>query len=128
MKNTIREELSEKYLRASLINDNALVIYTESEKSDYLVDVKIRYIKGNTIKEDCLTSITFDDFKRKRNRLIKVNDEKTEIIIMKSVDNSYQLDKIYSLETYYFEAPYLLQQRKEQPFDKKEKEYFKEKR
>jgi len=127
MKKTIREELSEKYLRASLVKDNALVIYTENETSEYLVDVKVRYIKENTIREEYLTSITIDDFRNRRNQLIVINDEKTEISIFRHEDDFYQLDKIYSLETYYYEPPYILQKKKEQYFEKGI-EYFKEKR
>ena len=94
MKKTIKEELSEQYLRAYLANDNALIIYTENDIDDNLVDVKVRYIKRKTIIEDYLTSITMDDFKHRRSNFIRTNEDKTAIAIFKKEEDSYQLEKI----------------------------------
>ena len=102
MKKTIKEELEEQYLRAVLLNDENLLIYTENEETKDKVDVKVRYIEYDTIVERYITSITKKEFLTKRNDLLEINDEHTAIAIFKEENKELVLNRIYMLDTHYY--------------------------
>ena len=104
MKKTIKEKLEEKYLRTVLVNDNALLIYTENEFVEGRVDIKVRYVDRNIIKEQYITSISLQDFKTNRDNLIEINKERTAIATYKIDENNNQrLDRLYMLDTHSFD-------------------------
>ena len=95
MKKTIKEELNEKYIRVELVNDNALLIYTESETIENRVEVKLRYIENQAIKEQQLTTLSKKDFQTRKEELIHINSERNAIAIFNETEG---LDKVYSTE------------------------------
>ena len=104
MRKNIKEELEEQYLRAVLINDDNLLIYTENEYVDNRVDMKVRYVDRNRIIEQYITSFTREEFLTKRDELIEINDDRTAIATYKEQDEQLKLDRLYMLDTHWFGA------------------------
>jgi hypothetical protein len=102
MRKNIKEELEEKYLRAVLINDENLAIYTDNEYVENRVDLKVRYVDKNKIVEQLVTSLTKEEFLTKREELLEVNEAHTAIAVYKEDKDSLILDRLYMLDTHYF--------------------------
>ena len=91
MRDTIKEDILEKYLKAELINDNSLMIYTRSLCDENFIDVRVRYIENNCIKERFIVS-----FNEKNNdTFIKVSDDKEAIVVYKMVDGVVDANRLY---------------------------------
>ena len=102
MKKTIREDLEEKYRRAVLVNDNALLIYTESETIENRMDVRLRYVDNNTIKEQYLTHMTRKEFETQREERIEINEQRNAIAMYKIEGDDVILTRLYKIEEHTF--------------------------
>ncbi len=100
MKKTIREDLEEKYLRTVLVNDNALLVYTEDENNPDRIQVKVRYIKGSAIREDRITDLTREQFETKRSLLFEYNEDRSKLAVYREQDERIELDIVYDFETH----------------------------
>ncbi len=105
MRNNIKEELEEMYLRSVLINDNSLLIYTENEYVENRIDLKVRYVERNKIIEQYITSLTKEEFETKREDLIEINEAHTAIAVYKENEEGLKLDRLYMLDTRNFDIP-----------------------
>ena len=119
MRKTIKEELEEKYIKAVLINDNALLIYTENEYDNNYVDIKLRYVSNGMIKENFLLKLSKDEFLN-HDYMLQFNEEKTAIAIYKVENEELELNRLYSLETHMFATDEFLDIEYRQMFSKKE--------
>lgn len=96
MKRTIKEDLEEKYIRAVLIDDNHLLIYTENEYTENKVDVRIRTVEGGAIRDHFITSMPMKYFRERRQDLIEVNKDITAIAAYRiDEDNKKRLENLY---------------------------------
>ncbi len=105
MRKNIKEELEEKYLRAVLVNDENLLIYTDNEYKENRVDIKVRYVDKNKIIEQYISSLTKEEFLTKREELVEINEAHTAIAIYKERDKNLVLDRLYMLDTHDFDIP-----------------------
>ena len=105
MRKNIKEELEEKYLRAVLVNDENLLIYTDNEYKENRVDIKVRYVDKNKIIEQYISSLTKEEFLTKREKLVEINEAHTAIAIYKERDKNLVLDRLYMLDTHDFDIP-----------------------
>lgn len=98
MKKTIREDIEEKYLRTVLVNDNALLIYTEDENNPDRINVRVRYVDGSVIKDGRVTNLTREQFETKRNVFLELNSDRTALAVYRERDEKIELDFVYDLE------------------------------
>ena len=99
MKKTIVEDFHEKYIKSIFIHDNALLIFRKNETDENKIDVAVRFVDNNSIKEQLLTTL---DKTETDSKLIEINNTGTAIAIYKMKNNERQLDRIYSLEEHFF--------------------------
>ena len=97
MKKTIREDIEEKYLRTVLINDNALLIYTEDENNPDRINVRVRYVDSSVIKDGRVTNLTREQFETRRNIFLKLNSDRTALAVYREQDEGMELDFVYDL-------------------------------
>ena len=99
MKKTIIEDFRERYLKSIFIHDNALLIFRKSENDDTKIEVAVRFVDNNVIKEQVLTTL---DKSETDSKLVEINDTGTAIAIYKKENEERHLDRIYSLEDHFF--------------------------
>ena len=97
MKKTIREDIEEQYLRTVLINDNALLIYTEDENNPDRINVRVRYVDGSVIREGRVANLTREQFATKRNMFFELNSDRTALAVYREQDEGMELDFVYDL-------------------------------
>ncbi len=98
MKRTIREDIEEKYLRTVLVNDNALLIYTEDENNPDRINVRVRYVDGSVIRENRITNLTREQFETKRNVLLEFNSDRSALAVYREFDDNISLDIVYDFK------------------------------
>ena len=103
MRKTIEEEMREPFLKEELIQGNALLIYRPNEKDKKQVDVCLRYVENNSIKEQRITMISQSDMED--SGIVVINPDGTAIATYKKVGEDYELDRIYSIKEHSFSNP-----------------------
>ena len=97
----IKEVMEEERLKETLINDNALLIYTRSKKQPDIVEIKLCFMKDSSnITIQRLTTITLKDYLEDVDNIVRVNQARTAIAIFKRKTGygQWSLEKGYSLE------------------------------
>ena len=95
MKKTIREDIEEKYLRTVLVNDNALLIYTEDENNPDRINLRVRYIRESTIRESRIATLTREQFLAKRDMMFEFNQDRTALAFYREDNDTFYLDLVY---------------------------------
>ena len=116
MKRTIAEDFHEKYIKSIFIHDNALLIFRKNETDENKIDVAVRFVDNNSIKEQLLTTL---DKTETDSKLIEINNAGTAIAIYKMKNNERQLDRIYSLEEHFFALDDFLELEYQKQFQEK---------
>lgn len=116
MKRTIAEDFHEKYIKSIFIHDNALLIFRKNETDENKIDVAVRFVDNNSIKEQLLTTL---DKTETDSKLIEINNTGTAIAIYKMKNNERQLDRIYSLEEHFFALDDFLELEYQKQFQEK---------
>ena len=105
MKKNISEEMLVRFEWTTLIDDNALIIYRQNEEDKDKVDICLRYVEHNSIKDQFLITLPrekmFRDF-------IEVNEDNTAIAIYEEKDNQKVLSRVYKIEDHSFGIPEFL--------------------
>ncbi len=117
MKKTIVEDFHEKYIKSIFIHDNALLIFRKNETDENKIDVAVRFVDNNSIKEQLLTTL---DKTETDSKLIEINNTGTAIAIYKMKNNERQLDRIYSLEEHFFALDDFLELEYQKQFQEKQ--------
>lgn len=117
MKRTIAEDFHEKYIKSIFIHDNALLIFRKNETDENKIDVAVRFVDNNSIKEQLLTTL---DKTETDSKLIEINNTGTAIAIYKMKNNERQLDRIYSLEEHFFALDDFLELEYQKQFQEKQ--------
>ena len=117
MKRTIAEDFHEKYIKSIFIHDNALLIFRKNETDENKIDVAVRFVDNNSIKEQLLTTL---DKTETDSKLVEINDTGTAIAIYKMKNNERQLDRIYSLEEHFFALDDFLELEYQKQFQEKQ--------
>ena len=117
MKRTIAEDFYEKYIKSIFIHDNALLIFRKNETDENKIDVAVRFVDNNSIKEQLLTTL---DKTETDSKLIEINNTGTAIAIYKMKNNERQLDRIYSLEEHFFALDDFLELEYQKQFQEKQ--------
>lgn len=117
MKRTIVEDFHEKYIKSIFIHDNALLIFRKNETDENKIDVAVRFVDNNSIKEQLLTTL---DKTETDSKLIEINNTGTAIAIYKMKNNERQLDRIYSLEEHFFALDDFLELEYQKQFQEKQ--------
>lgn len=117
MKRTIAEDFHEKYIKSIFIHDNALLIFRKNETDENKIDVAVRFVDNNSIKEQLLTTL---DKTETDSKLVEINNTGTAIAIYKMKNNERQLDRIYSLEEHFFALDDFLELEYQKQFQEKQ--------
>ena len=121
MKKTIKEELETKYLKQELVNDNTLLLY--EQLTDDLIEVKMRYIDFNRLKELSVAHLSLEEYVEGNS--LRVNDNNTALAIFKKIDKEERLSDMYDLETHCKACSDLLDWSYNIKFNKDNKQYTK---
>ena len=100
MKSTIKQVIEEQYLASELLNDNALLLYSENQNSD-LIDIKIRYVDHRAIKDQLIASVKRKSLTQGQT-IVGVNHNQTAIAIFQRQEKDEKLVRLYSIEDHSF--------------------------
>ena len=99
MKKTILDEMGVKVLREVFMDENSLLLYKENDKDKTKVDICVRFIENNSIKEHHIVTLPKDKLFI---GLIEFSKNGKAIATYKEVREGFQLDRVYDLETHSF--------------------------
>lgn len=119
MKSTIKQVIEEQYLAAELLNDNALLLYSENQNSD-LIDIKIRYVDHRAIKDQLIASVKRKSLTQGQT-IVGVNHNQTAIAIFQRQEKDEKLVRLYSIEDHSFSQDDFIEVEYSQLFEKSPK-------
>lgn len=119
MKSTIKQVIEEQYLAAELLNDNALLLYSENQNSD-LIDIKIRYVDHRAIKDQLIASVKRKSLTQGQT-IVGVNHNQTAIAIFQRQGKDEKLVRLYSIEDHSFSQDDFIEVEYSQLFEKSPK-------
>ena len=97
--------MEDRYLRRILIHDNALLLYRYNDKDKDKVDISIRYVEGNKIHDQYLTTLPKDKLYV---GLLEISHDGKSVATYKEVGEDYVLDRLYDIEDHSFGIPEFL--------------------
>ena len=116
MKSTIKQVIEEQYLASELLNDNALLLYSENQNSD-LIDIKIRYVDHRAIKDQLIASVKRKSLTQGQT-IVGVNHNQTAIAIFQRQEKDEKLVRLYSIEDHSFSQDDFIEVEYSQLFEK----------
>jgi hypothetical protein len=99
MKKNILDEMGVKVLRQVLMGENSLLLYKENEKDKTKVDICVRFIEYDSIKEHHIVTLPKDKLFI---GLMEFSRDGKAIAIYKEVPEGFQLQRVYDMETHSF--------------------------
>ncbi len=103
MKKTIKSDNERNIIKQFYINDNTLV-QIEFDKETELVIISLRYVEDpiSGIKETILTKMQMDEYIESFEQLVRVNEDKNSIAVLKKIGKEYRLERLYDVENHQY--------------------------
>ena len=103
MKKTIKSDNERNIIKQFYINDNTLV-QIEFDKETELVIISLRYVEDpiSGIKETILTKMQMDEYIESFEQLVRVNEDKNSIAVLKKFGKEYRLERLYDVENHQY--------------------------